>query len=115
VESTPKGEAGAFIFSLQDAPESIQKESSALDKNADEPYDPISAFHQIVMRGSDLMRRCPGGEELYAGRTRPLHPAPLLIWRGSIIGQADPRRYRWRLRQAYAFEYVGLPEGGFPP
>ncbi len=114
VESTPKAGDGHIHISLQDAQESIQKRAVRYDKNADEHYDTISAFIKSV-RGSD-----PDGalywlaKMLYAGEDPRFILRRLLILAGEDIGLADPQALQVAASAAYAFEYVGLPEGVYP-
>lgn len=114
VESTPKGEGGRIHISLQDAQESIQKRAVHYDKNADEHYDTISAFIKSV-RGSDPDAALYWlAKMLYAGEDPRFILRRLLILAGEDIGQADPQALQVAAAAAYAFEYVGLPEGVFP-
>lgn len=114
VESTPKGEDGHIHISLQDAQESIQKRAVRYDKNADEHYDTISAFIKSV-RGSDPDAALYWlAKMLYAGEDPRFILRRLLILAGEDIGLADPQALQVAASAAYAFEYVGLPEGVYP-
>ncbi len=114
VESTPKGEDGRIHISLQDAQESIQKRAVRYDKNADEHYDTISAFIKSV-RGSDPDAALYWlAKMLYAGEDPRFILRRLLILAGEDIGLADPQALQVAVSAAYAFEYVGLPEGVYP-
>ncbi len=114
VESTPKGEDGRIHISLQDAQESIQKRAVRYDKNADEHYDTISAFIKSV-RGSDPDAALYWlAKMLYAGEGPRFILRRLLILAGEDIGLADPQALQVAASAAYAFEYVGLPEGVYP-
>jgi putative ATPase len=84
------------------------------DKDMDEHYDTISAFIKSI-RGSDpdaalywLAKMLKAGEEPRFILRR------LLILAGEDIGLADPQALQVASAAAYAFEYVGLPEGIYP-
>ncbi len=115
VESTPRQEEGGRIhISLQDAQESIQKRAVRYDKNADEHYDTISAFIKSV-RGCDPDAALYWlAKMLYAGEDPRFILRRLLILAGEDIGLADPQALQVAASAAYAFEYVGLPEGVYP-
>lgn len=114
VESTKPDETGVIRIDLQAAQESIQQRAVRYDKDMDEHYDTISAFIKSV-RGSDpdaalywLAKMIKAGEDPRFILRR------LLILAGEDIGLADPRALQVAASAAYAFEYVGLPEGIFP-
>jgi len=114
VESTHPDEAGVNRIDLQAAQESIQQRAVRYDKNMDEHYDTISAFIKSV-RGSDpdaalywLAKMIKAGEDPRFILRR------LLILAGEDIGLADPQALQVASAAAYAYEYVGLPEGIFP-
>ena len=114
VVSTPKGADGHIHISLQDAQESIQKRAVRYDKNADEHYDTISAFIKSI-RGSDPDAALYWlAKMLYAGEDPRFILRRLLILAGEDIGLADPQALQIAASAAYAFEYVGLPEGIYP-
>ena len=114
VESTPMGEDGHIHISLQDAQESIQQRAVRYDKKADEHYDTISAFIKSV-RGSDPDAALYWlAKMLYAGEDPRFILRRLLILAGEDIGLADPQALQVAVSAAYAFEYVGLPEGVYP-
>jgi len=114
VESTQPDEEGVIRIDLQAAQESIQQRAVRYDKNMDEHYDTISAFIKSV-RGSDpdaalywLAKMIKAGEDPRFILRR------LLILAGEDIGLADPQALQVASAAAYAYEYVGLPEGIFP-
>lgn len=91
--------------------EVIQKRVSGYDRNGDDRYQLISAYHKSV-RNSDvdaalfwLYRMLQGGED------------PLYILRRMVritvedIGLADPEALRICLEARSAFEFLGSPEG----
>jgi len=114
VESTRPDKDGVIHIDLQAAQESIQQRAVRYDKNMDEHYDTISAFIKSV-RGSDpdaalywLAKMIKAGEDPRFILRR------LLILAGEDIGLADPQALQVASAAAYAYEYVGLPEGIFP-
>jgi len=114
VESTLQNEEGIIQIELQTAQESIQKRAVRYDKDMDEHYDTISAFIKSI-RGSDpdaalywLAKMVKAGEDPRFILRR------LLILAGEDIGLADPQALQVVSAAAYAFEYVGMPEGIYP-
>jgi len=114
VESTPPDKEGVIHIDLQAAQESIQQRAIRYDKDMDEHYDTISAFIKSV-RGSDpdaalywLAKMIKAGEDPRFILRR------LLILAGEDIGLADPQALQVASAAAYAFEYVGMPEGIYP-
>ncbi|HTX79120.1 MAG TPA: AAA family ATPase [Longilinea sp.] len=114
VESTPPEADGVVHISLDVAQESIQKRAVLYDRLGDAHYDTISAFIKSV-RGSDpdaalywLMKMLVAGEDPRFILRR------LLILAGEDIGLADPQGIMVASAAAYAYEYVGLPEGIYP-
>jgi putative ATPase len=114
VESTKPDANGVIRIDLQVAQDSIQQRALRYDKNMDEHYDTISAFIKSV-RGSDpdaalywLAKMIQAGEDPRFILRR------LLILAGEDIGLADPQALQVAASAAYAFEYVGLPEGMYP-
>lgn len=114
VESTQADAEKIVRIDLQAAQESIQQRAVRYDKNMDEHYDTISAFIKSV-RGSDpdaalywLAKMIKAGEDPRFILRR------LLILAGEDIGLADPQALQIASAAAYAYEYVGLPEGIFP-
>jgi putative ATPase len=114
VESTKPDAQGVIQIDLQAAQDSIQQRAIHYDKNMDEHYDTISAFIKSV-RGSDpdaalywLAKMVNAGEDPRFILRR------LLILAGEDIGLADPQALQVAASAAYAFEYVGMPEGIYP-
>ena len=114
VESTKPDNEGVIHIDLQVAQDSIQQRAIRYDKNMDEHYDTISAFIKSI-RGSDpdaalywLAKMIQAGEDPRFILRR------LLILAGEDIGLADPQALRVAASAAYAYEYVGLPEGVYP-
>jgi len=114
VESSRPDGQGVINIDLATAQESIQKRAVRYDKDMDEHYDTISAFIKSV-RGSDpdaalywLAKMIKAGEDPRFILRR------LLILAGEDIGLADPQALQVAAAAAYAYEYVGLPEGIYP-
>ena len=111
VESTP---GDTIVITKEIAEESIQRRAMVYDKNGDAHYDTISAFIKSV-RGSDpdaalywLAKMLKAGEDPRFILRR------LIILAGEDIGLADPQAMQIATSAAYAFEYIGLPEGVYP-
>ena len=113
VETTPPDADGISRISLAVAEESIQRRAVRYDKGGDSHYDTISAFIKSV-RGSDpdaamywMIKMLDAGEDPRFILRR------LIVLAGEDIGLADPNALRMVTAAAYAFDYVGLPEGVF--
>ncbi len=114
VESTRPDADGVIHVDLQAAQDSIQQRALHYDKNMDEHYDTISAFIKSV-RGSDPDAALYWlAKMLQAGEDPRFILRRLLILAGEDIGLADPQALQVAASAAYAYEYVGLPEGIFP-
>jgi putative ATPase len=114
VESTIPDEDGTVHITLETAQESIQRRALLYDKDGDAHYDTISAFIKSV-RGSDpdaalywLAKMLAAGEDPRFILRR------LIILAGEDIGLADPQGLVVATSAAYAFDYIGLPEGIYP-
>ncbi|MBI5969091.1 MAG: replication-associated recombination protein A [Deltaproteobacteria bacterium] len=102
---------GQREISLPIAEEAMQRKVLLYDKEGEEHYNVISAFHKSL-RGSDpdaalywLARMIEAGEDpLYVAR-RMVHFA------SEDIGLADPQALQIALRSMQAFQFIGLPEG----
>lgn len=114
VETTLPDEQGIIHISLDVAQESIQKRAVLYDRAGDAHYDTISAFIKSV-RGSDPDAALYWlAKMMIAGEDPRFILRRLLILAGEDIGLADPRAIQVAAAAAYAYEYVGLPEGIFP-
>lgn len=114
VESTQPDEHGEIRITLMIAEEAIQRRALQYDKQGDAHYDTISAFIKSV-RGSDpdaalywLAKMIAAGEDPRFILRR------LIILASEDIGLADPQGLLVATAAAYAFEYIGLPEGLYP-
>jgi putative ATPase len=114
VESSRPNENGVIEINLQVAQDSIQKRAMKYDRNSDEHYDTISAFIKSV-RGSDPDAALYWlAKMLQAGEDPRFILRRLIILAGEDIGLADPQGIQVASAAAYAFEYIGMPEGVYP-
>jgi putative ATPase len=114
VESTTPDADGSIHITLDIAQESIQRRALLYDRMGDAHYDTISAFIKSV-RGSDpdaalywLAKMIMAGEDPRFILRR------LIVLSGEDIGLADPHGIQVAASAAYAFEYIGMPEGIYP-
>ncbi len=114
VESTKPDKDGAIHINLQVAQDSIQKRVMKYDRNSDEHYDTFSAFIKSV-RGSDPDAALYWlAKMLQAGEDPRFILRRLIILAGEDIGLADPQGIQVASAAAYAYEYIGMPEGVYP-
>jgi putative ATPase len=114
VETTSPNNNGEIFIDLQTAQDSIQKRAMKYDRNSDEHYDTISAFIKSV-RGSDPDAALYWlAKMILAGEDPRFILRRLIILAGEDIGLADPRGIQVAASAAYAFEYIGMPEGVYP-
>jgi putative ATPase len=89
----------------------LQKKALRYDKDGEEHYNLISAFHKSL-RGSD-----PDAALYWLGRMLAAGEDPLYVARRMIrfasedVGNADPRALSVAVAAMQAFQFVGLPEG----
>lgn len=113
----------AVVFMVQNLPaekrnitqdsarEALQKKALLYDKNGEEHYNLISAFHKSL-RGSD-----PDAALYWLGRMLSAGEDPLYIARRMIrfasedVGMADPQALVVCVAVQQAYHFVGLPEG----
>ena len=111
VLTTTPGPDGQRIISLPIAEEAMQRKALLYDKEGEEHYNVISAFHKSL-RGSDpdaalywLARMIEAGED-------PLYVARRMVrFASEDIGLADPQALSIALLSMQAFHFIGLPEG----
>jgi putative ATPase len=102
---------GSVMLCLQDLEMAFQKKALRYDKNGEEHYNLISAFHKSL-RGSDpdaasywLIRMIQAGEDpLYIGRR-------MVRFASEDVGNADPNALNVALNAVDAFRFLGHPEG----
>jgi putative ATPase len=111
VLTTAPGPDGQRVISLPIAEEAMQRKALLYDKEGEEHYNVISAFHKSL-RGSDpdaalywLARMIEAGED-------PLYVARRMVrFASEDIGLADPQALSVALLSMQAFHFIGLPEG----
>jgi putative ATPase len=114
VETTPKDNDGWIRITLDVAQESIQKRALLYDRMGDEHYDTISAFIKSV-RGSDPDAALYWlAKMILAGEDPRFILRRLIVLSGEDIGLADPQGIQVAAAAAYAYEYIGMPEGIYP-
>mgnify|MGYP001466747516 CR=1 FL=1 len=114
VESTPPAPDGSTHITLEVAQESIQRRALLYDRMSDAHYDTISAFIKSV-RGSDPDAALYWlAKMILAGEDPRFILRRLIVLSGEDIGLADPRGLQVVAAAAYAYEYIGMPEGIFP-
>ena len=104
-------EKGVRHIDLKLAEEAVQKKALAYDKDGEEHYNIISAFHKSL-RGSDpdaalywLVRMLAAGEE-------PLYIARRMIrFASEDVGNADPQALQVAMAALQAYQAMGSPEG----
>lgn len=104
-------EQGKRIITRELASEAMQKKALAYDKNREEHYNIISAFHKSL-RGSDpdaslywLARMLEAGED-------PLYIARRMVrFASEDVGNADPQALQIATAAKDAVDFIGMPEG----
>ncbi|MEW6327755.1 MAG: replication-associated recombination protein A [Thermodesulfobacteriota bacterium] len=107
----PPDEKEVRHIDLKLAEEAVQKKALAYDKDGEEHYNIISAFHKSL-RGSDpdaalywLVRMLAAGEE-------PLYIARRMIrFASEDVGNADPLALQLAMAALQAYQALGSPEG----
>ncbi|MEN6572700.1 MAG: AAA family ATPase [Anaerolineaceae bacterium] len=114
VESTPPAADGTIHITLDVAQESIQRRAILYDRMGDAHYDTISAFIKSV-RGSDPDAALYWlAKMILAGEDPRFILRRLIVLAGEDIGLADPHGLMLASSAAYAYEYIGMPEGIYP-
>ena len=111
VTTTPPDGQGLRLLTLFVVEEAMQRKALLYDKEGEEHYNVISAFHKSL-RGSDpdaalywLARMIEAGED-------PLYVARRMVrFASEDIGMADPPALGVALWAMEAFHFMGLPEG----
>jgi putative ATPase len=99
------------IITMKFAEEALLKKALLYDKDGEEHYNLISAFHKSL-RGSD-----PDAALYWLGRMLAAGEDPLYIARRMIrfasedVGNADPQALTIAVAAQQAFHFIGLPEG----
>jgi putative ATPase len=114
VESTAPDSDGVIHITLDIAQESIQRRALLYDRMGDAHYDTISAFIKSV-RGSDPDAALYWlAKMILAGEDPRFILRRLIVLSGEDIGLADPHGIQVAASAAYAYEYIGMPEGIYP-
>ncbi|WP_299026251.1 AAA family ATPase [uncultured Thermanaerothrix sp.] len=114
VETTPADAEGVIHITREIAEEAIQQRAVHYGREGDAHYDTISAFIKSV-RGSDPDAALYWlATMIVAGEDPRFILRRLIILAGEDIGLADPRGLLVAVAAAYAFEYIGMPEGIYP-
>ena len=114
VESTTPDPDGTIHITLDIAQESIQRRALLYDRMGDAHYDTISAFIKSV-RGSDPDAALYWlAKMILAGEDPRFILRRLIVLSGEDIGLADPHGIQVAAAAAYAYEYIGMPEGIYP-
>jgi putative ATPase len=114
VESTTPEPDGIIHVTLDIAQESIQRRALLYDRMGDSHYDTISAFIKSV-RGSDPDAALYWlAKMILAGEDPRFILRRLIVLSGEDIGLADPQGIQVVSAAAYAYEYIGMPEGIYP-
>jgi len=98
-------------ITLQDVERPVERKALLYDKNGDEHYNLISAFHKSL-RGSD-----PDAAAYWLGRMLSAGEDPFYVARRIVrfasedIGNADPHALGVSLSAMEAFRFLGHPEG----
>ena len=111
VLTTSPDQDGQRVISLAIAEDAMQRKALLYDKEGEEHYNVISAFHKSL-RGGDpdaslywLARMLEAGED-------PLYVARRMVrFASEDIGLADPQALNVALSAMQAFHFIGLPEG----
>ncbi len=109
VSSRPEGKGA--VITLSTVEEAIQQKSLRYDKEGDEHYNLISAFHKSL-RGSD-----PDAALYWMARMLEAGEPPHYIARRMIrfasedVGNADPQAISITIDALRAFDFLGKPEG----
>jgi putative ATPase len=113
VRETPGESTGATFrwIGLEQIESALQRKALAYDKDGEEHYNLISAFHKSL-RGSDpdaalywLARMLTAGED-------PLYVARRMVrFAVEDVGLADPHALVTAVDAMEAFKFIGLPEG----
>lgn len=89
----------------------IDKKMKTYDKNGDEHYNLISAFHKSV-RGSDVDAALYWFARMLQGGENPLYIARRIVRIATEdIGTADPQALSISLNASNAYQFLGSPEG----
>jgi putative ATPase len=99
------------LLTAEDLGALFQKKLKRYDKNADEHYNLISAFHKSI-RGSDVNAALYWFARMLRGGEDPLYIARRLVRAAAEdVGTADPQAIQVAIAAVEAFRFLGSPEG----
>ncbi len=99
------------LISVQFAQEALFKKALLYDKDGEEHYNLISAFHKS-MRGSDPDATLYWLERMLIAGEDPLYILRRMVrFASEDIGNADPHALMLTVAAQQAFHFIGLPEG----
>jgi len=99
------------LISVQFAQEALLKKALLYDKDGEEHYNLISAFHKS-MRGSDPDATLYWLERMLIAGEDPLYILRRMVrFASEDIGNADPHALMLTVAAQQAFHFIGLPEG----
>ena len=110
-EKSDMGEKQAGHITLKDVETALERKAMLYDKNGEQHYNLISAFHKSL-RGSDpdaalywLARMLAAGED-------PFYLARRMVrFASEDIGNADPHALTMAINAMEAYRFLGSPEG----
>ncbi len=110
-EKSFQGPQKSRTVGIRDLEHALQKKALRYDKDGEEHYNLISAFHKSL-RGSD-----PDAAIYWLGRMLEAGEDPLYVCRRMIrfasedVGNADPLALQMSVNAFEAFKFIGPPEG----
>jgi len=109
--SGEEAESGPQRLTLERIRQALQKRTLRYDKDGEEHYNLISAFHKSL-RGSDPDAALYWLERMLGGGEEPLYVARRMVrFASEDVGNADPGALSVALSAAEAFRMLGSPEG----
>ena len=109
VSGRPEGRGAAITLELVE--EAIQQKALRYDKDGEEHYNLISAFHKSL-RGSDPDAALYWLARMLASGENPHYVARRMVrFASEDIGNADPQALSVALNALSAFDFLGKPEG----
>jgi len=96
---------------LHDIEQALQQKALVYDKNGEEHYNLISAFHK-GLRGSDPDAALYWMERMLSAGENPLYICRRMVrFASEDVGNADPQALAVALHAMQAFQFLGHPEG----
>jgi len=108
---TLKKQAGARHITINDVETALEKKAILYDKNGEQHYNLISAFHKSL-RGSDPDAALYWLARMLASGENPLYLARRMVrFASEDIGNADPHALTMAINAMEAYRFLGSPEG----